>query len=330
MLADIMVNPLGIERKHVAAFNALWAFDNLFGASLGDRVFGGLKEELDRKIRAVISGRAGDRIQPITTLPTLDLETFERDFYTRARPVVFKGGAAGWPCVRMWSPEYFAEHFGDRLVDIGDDKYTDRGGVVDRMPLREAITLMRGNSSRYVRFSSFFTENPALLAALDPEFERRVRKFMLSKGATQLFMGGRGTSTELHAAMTNNMFIQLWGQKDWLLFHPANNPLVRPIREGSPTFRSELRRGDLDELFGISVRLEAGDILYLPPFYWHYVSNPTFSIGMAYRWLALVPSLRTSPMMTLLTAMATNPSPFLFFFDVKRGNSAPHFFRLRR
>jgi hypothetical protein len=306
------------------AFGALWFGENILGRNLGARMVRPLKDKVEARVRmSTIPGA----MQEIDRLERFSVEIFEREYYRRGRPVVFSGAARDWACVREWSPDFFRTHYGHSRVEVGDDKYSDRGGTVDVLPLSEAVPMLQQSSVRYIRFSSFLTENPQLVEMLDAGFRRDVRKFMLTKGATQMFMGNAGTSTELHAAMTNNMFVQVYGQKDWILVHPAHSALCKPVCENSPTFRSDLTAAEVKSLPGLHALLQPGDILYLPPFYWHYVINPTFSIGIAYRWLAVVPSLRTSSLMSLLTLVATNPSPFLFLLDIKSGNSAPHFFR---
>jgi hypothetical protein len=309
------------------AFSALWASENLLGRTLGARMVRPLKDKVEARVRQSTIPAA---MAEIDRLDGFSAEVFERDYYRRGRPVVFAGAARDWRCVREWSPDFFRERYGSSRVEVGDDRYSDRGGTVDTLPLSEAVPMLQQSSVRYIRFSSFLGEHPELVEMLDARFRRDVRRFMLTKGATQMFMGNAGTSTELHAAMTNNMFVQVYGQKDWILVHPSHSALCKPVCENSPTFRSDLSATEVKKLPGLHALLQPGDILYLPPFYWHYVMNPTFSIGVAYRWLAVVPSLRTSSLMALLTLLATNPSPFLFLFDIKRGQSAPHFFRRQK
>ena len=58
---------------------------------------------------------------------------------------------------------------------------------------------------------------------------------------------------------------------------------------------------------GYRVTLEAGDVLYNPPFYWHYVHNPTDSLGVGVRFYDVPSMLRVAPTQALLTVLATNP-----------------------
>lgn len=320
-----MDNALGLKDRDVRAYNRLWVLRNITPFKSIKRKLESKNERLLQKMRTE-SAFAGS-LQDIPVLDDLDFDDFIVNFYKAGKPVVYRQCAADWECVKQWSPQYFMEKYADYRIDVGDHKYSDEGGRVDTLPLKEAIPILMHDATRYVRFSSFFTHNPELIDMIDPAFREKTAKLMLTKGSTQLFMGTAGTYTDLHAAMTNNMFVQINGRKEWFLFHPDNNPFTMPYCENSPTFRSRLLYKDLSSLAGLHAICEPGDVLYLPPFYWHFVRNLDFSIGMSYRWLAIKPSYRVSPVMTLLTAIATNPSPFLFMFDIKKGNSAPLFFR---
>jgi Cupin-like domain len=320
-----MYNSLGIKKKRVRAYNRLWVMRNLMPIKSVKRKLEAKNERLLQKIRSETNFTGG--VTEIDSHTVFDFDDFVNNYYNKGKPVVYRQTAANWACVKQWTPQYFIDHYGDYMLDVGDHKYSDEGGRVDSLPMREAVPLLQSDPKRYVRFSSFFTDNPALIEMIDPVFREKTKKLMLTKGSTQLFMGAAGTYTDLHAAMTNNMFVQINGRKEWLLFHPDNNPFTIPYCENSPTFRSKLMENELSQLYGLHALCEPGDMLYLPPFYWHFVRNHDFSIGMSYRWLAIKPSYRVSPVMTFLTAVATNPSPLLFMLDVKKGKSAPLFFR---
>src|SRR4051794_27975384 len=95
-------------------FNLLWTWENLVGRHLDKRR--GALATWEAKLQAAAPS---PRLQEIERLDTLDLKRFERDYYRKARPVVFTGAARDWACVRRWSPDWLAEHYGDRPVDVG-------------------------------------------------------------------------------------------------------------------------------------------------------------------------------------------------------------------
>ena len=57
-----------------------------------------------------------------------DFETFVKEYYSRMRPVVLKGGIDHWPALKRWTPEYLREKVGHAEVEIqygrdGDPNY---------------------------------------------------------------------------------------------------------------------------------------------------------------------------------------------------------------
>ena len=52
---------------------------------------------------------------------------------------------------------------------------------------------------------------------------------------------------------------------------------------------------------------QPGDVMYVPPYWWHQVRNPTPSIGVGYRFNDLPAMGRGSATQTLLLLLATDP-----------------------
>ena len=99
------------------------------------------------------------------------------------------------------------------------------------------------------------------------------------------------SSSPLHFDDVHNIFAQIRGKKRFLLFPPTNYLSFYPPLESdySPT----CSRVDADqpnlELFPkfpldkkIEVILNSGEILYLPPFWWHHVTALDENISLAF------------------------------------------------
>ena len=90
---------------------------------------------------------------------------------------------------------------------------------------------------------------------------------------------------------------------------------------------------DFDSCPGMAVTqvwectLESGDVLFNPPFWWHQVHNVTPSIGVGFRWFDLIDNLKSSPMGTALTLLATNPP--IWTATKHRANFAAIFKRMK-
>jgi Cupin-like domain len=118
-----------------------------------------------------------------------------------------------------------------------------------------------------------------------------------------LLCGKAGAVTPLHFDEQQNLFAQLHGRKRVRLFHPEDyaklypwplghpydrqSRIVLPPEPGSTVFESERDRERFPE-FGASpsteyyVDLEAGEVLYVPQYWWHQMEGETDNISMSW------------------------------------------------
>lgn len=126
---------------------------------------------------------------------------------------------------------------------------------------------------------------------------------MGSLKSAQLFASCRGVVSPLHYDALHNFFCQMSGEKSFLLWPPRATAALRPYpvthpmdRRSQLDLRNEAHRDVLDDpsLGGLQVRLAAGDLLYLPPYWWHEVRSDgleNISFGIWLRGLPPPPSL---------------------------------------
>ena len=116
----------------------------------------------------------------------------------------------------------------------------------------------------------------------------------LQHAAASIFSGGRVTNHKLtlfrhgfedmdvpmHWDPYNNFFVQLYGRKTVYLAHPFEGGLHVDMDEASPTFRHSTvdprhpdlpRHADFPEALALATRLEAGDLLYIPTNWHHFI-----------------------------------------------------------
>lgn len=311
-----------VDGRDMAAWNALWLADHVAGRRRVERALGGVRRGVEGRIAAAFA-RAGDGgLEPVDQREDLSPEAFFREYVRPNLPVVLKGAARDWVATRTWSPEAFAERFGDEpiiliraaaddLKDFESDGYRPAGGEVK---LRDVVADMLAGKDTYARFVPLLNQRPELRSDLDRAYIERMRPRGALGTYFQLFMGGAGTTTSLHNALGSNLFVEVYGRKTWWLYPPTYNPAIRPSLKRAPFFLSTLDPEAPDHgrfpLFrhvrGYKVTLEAGDILYNPPFYWHYVRNPTASIGVGVRFYDVPRILGASTTQGLLTLMASN------------------------
>ena len=72
----------------------------------------------------------------------LSRDEFLREYYTTNRPVIITGMMDDWPAMRKWNLDYFAEQFGDRVVEVqmgrtaGANYETEREKFIQQDPIR--------------------------------------------------------------------------------------------------------------------------------------------------------------------------------------------------
>jgi len=316
---------LGVDR---VVADALLCMDTYLGYRRTEKLAGRVRRWNLARLLARLEAEHGPAGPPPEAVPTrtaFDPEAFSSEFRRPGRPVVLKGLAAGFPAVARWSPAFFREHYGDVPVVTVDgsqralaDLEAGAGSFhTEAMTVREQVDRMLAGRTDYVSFfGDLFSRDPGLcedipLQQLEPLLSR---KRFAANPLFKLFMGASGTSTPWHCAELQNLFVQIHGRKDWVLAPPSSTPCLDPRITGwnqqychaMIDFRApDLERFPLyrhTQLFHAS--LEPGDLLYIPPFWWHYVVNPTVSIGLALWWPNVLPALRANPTLFFLTVLS--------------------------
>ncbi|HYD47019.1 MAG TPA: cupin-like domain-containing protein, partial [Terriglobales bacterium] len=183
--------------------------------------------------------------------------------------------------------------------------------------LGRLVASIRRGEKECLRFSAVIDENPELRHDLDMEWLSGFRSRWSLRGYPQFFLAPGGTYTPVHCAMESNAFVQVHGQKHWILQSAMYQPLLDPPADRMPYFRTDFLPEQPSAQFplgpyapGMEVVLDPGDVLYVPPFVWHYVENLTATIAVAYRFFYIRHALRSSWPLTLAKALATRPSLF--------------------
>ena len=116
-----------------------------------------------------------------------------------------------------------------------------------------------------------------------------------------VWLGAPHSLTPLHRDSTDNFALQLVGCKRWTIFPPQDAPyLYMSFVDASPggdfaTSAVDLRNSDLERFpafanaHPITFDLHAGEMLYLPMGWSHFVENLELSLMVNY-WLSVKPS----------------------------------------
>ncbi|HKG80019.1 MAG TPA: cupin-like domain-containing protein [Pyrinomonadaceae bacterium] len=228
------------------------------------------------------------------------LEGFQRDYVLRGEPVILTGIARHWPAFPMMTPNVLKQTFGEITVPVreSDDElnyFFGQSGGKSTMKLADYIDTISGPPSRgqtrpylgNIPFDHPLTRQylQRLKAALPfPDyFPNQIY------GDLRIWIGAAGQRSTIHNDNYHNLNAQLYGRKRFLLFAPEQyqqlyTSLVNetcwasPVDPDRPDYAQYPRFQDAEPREAI---LEAGDMLYIPIFWWHYVVALDLSISVS-------------------------------------------------
>lgn len=273
-----------------AAFNILFVLQQYFPRNEAIRQ---QKDAIRRRIAADLQRQGPARVIQAKRVELHSEDEFERKYLRPGIPVILDKAAADWTCTREWSFESFKRRFGHetiKLVDrkgLSDDDFIDAKEYTEEQNFGEFLDTVLAGGRKYMRFSPLLEKFPELMADFDQRYMRRMAHAAF--GVTFLaFIGGAGTVTPLHNAITPFFFINVCGIKRWTLIPNNFLAVLNPGSDGLGYNFSEanLDAVDPDRFTGLESidRMEAvlypGDILFVPSWTWHCVRNEAPTIGV--------------------------------------------------
>lgn len=240
------------------------------------------------------------RSEPVGRIDAVDalsgLDFFER-YYLRHRPVLIRGGLAGAPAVRTWTPDTLAERFGSERIEITARRDADPDYEINFRATTTSITLREladrlrtepaGNDFYLVARNDFF-RNPAfrpLRREIGAPADIVDAESPLS-GAVKLWIGPAGTLTPLHFDQHSILFAQIHGRKRFRLVPPFDAPklyLRRSFYSAVDPEAPDLARFPrFAEAWMAEVDVSPGDLLFLPAGWFHGVRSLDVSISATF------------------------------------------------
>lgn len=237
----------------------------------------------------------------VERIERFDAEQFSDDFVKCSKPVIIKNLFHDGGAFCDWSPDSLAAKLGSRQIDVwgaepgdkfirdqatGDhkinykmdfDKFIEKIKVFDEQQLRPYFSLsLPGNCPELmddVRLPGFLADKKHL--------------------SMRLWVGAKGTVTSLHYDLRNNFLFQIYGKKRLVLFDPYQSDCLYPFPKNSNVFyvsQVDMENPDLAKhpkfvkANSLTVTIDAGETLFLPPGWWHQVYTLETSIGLAFWW----------------------------------------------
>ncbi|HEY7789135.1 MAG TPA: cupin-like domain-containing protein [Vicinamibacterales bacterium] len=230
-------------------------------------------------------------------LMMLDAETASRfpDLAAQGQPLVVTGAMEQWPALRLWDYAYLR----DAEVKNGSPLpvfHASRRGMPMRpleqwLPLSEIVERLWNTrpADPFPEGSLFYAKQRGLQDF--PGLLRDVRRPLFYPDhlvEVNLWLGGAGCSSPLHFDYVDNLMCQVRGERRVLLYAPGQGralypayALREPTDESTPPHFSLVgnphtadpaafpRFADVRPAHDL--RLGPGEMLYIPPYWWHHV-----------------------------------------------------------
>ncbi len=231
----------------------------------------------------------------------IETQLSPRDFLIRyqkvKRPVVVRAVPELAALSEKWQPAYFATQAGDTevMVNYNRDGFYDhmrsvRNEAVTRqaMPLHEALTKIEaGEGSYYLQQLSIDKSLPRIKNDLPELPWLGFRRYVYIRN---LWIGAAGCITPLHFDHVHNFLLQVSGKKTFVLYPPQDSRYLYVNPKVRHTSMVDLEQPDLDRhplllrTSPMEITLEAGDLLYMPPRWWHHVRSLETNISVNIWW----------------------------------------------
>ncbi len=242
-------------------------------------------------------------IQPIQRIEKPSIHEFQTKFGLTNQPVIISGVAKEWAASSFWQPEMFKNMFGNisaplrasdneidvffgqsqeqKIMSIADyidsisssDLNGQRPAYLGNIPLNSPLTKQYFDLIKsHFNFPNYFPEN--------------------SGEEIRLWIGATNQKSTIHNDNYHNFNAQIFGNKTFLLFSPEEYKKLSIVKIDDELWSSPIdpQQPDLDkfpsfnEINGLEAKLQPGDILFIPAFWWHQARTITTAINLN-RWV---------------------------------------------
>lgn len=224
------------------------------------------------------------------------------------RPVIITGMMEDWPAMHLWGDnwDYLLRVAGHRTVpvEVGGEYVSEEWGQ-QLMTLKDFVSdHVEGSGGGYLAQHELLDQIPVLkkdilvpdyTTILLPDEEDDASgssNCVLEPPRINAWFGPSGTVSTCHTDPFHNLLSQVIGSKAILLFDPQYSPDMYP-HPGLMSNTSQIDvLGDVDpgkfprfaSVPRLKCSLKAGEMLYIPPLWWHSVRSLTPSFSVSFWW----------------------------------------------
>ncbi|PHU29119.1 putative lysine-specific demethylase JMJD5 [Capsicum chinense] len=227
----------------------------------------------------------------------LSLEAFLKDHYLSGSPVVIRDSMDHWPAKNKWNDmNYLRKVAGFRTIPVEVGKnYLCPEWKQELITFSEFIERIRSNDATTVE-TTYLAQHQLFDQIQELRQDIVIPDYCFT-GAGEIrslnaWFGPAGTVTPLHHDPHHNILAQVVGKK-YVRLYPAS--LADELYPHSETMLCNSSQVDLDnidekefpKILDLEFQdciLEEGEMLYIPPKWWHYVRSLTTSFSVSFWW----------------------------------------------
>lgn len=233
--------------------------------------------------------------QKVSRKNLIPVEDFLCNYFIPTLPVIIMDGMTHWPATKKWKNlDYFRDALGCRTVPVEvGEHYLAPGWKQELMTMSELLKRFQIPATYarpYLAQHPLFEQIPKLREdILVPDYCAATGGELQTINA---WFGPSGTVTPLHHDPHHNLLSQVIGRKYVRLYSPVESDRLYPYKESMLSNSSQV---DLDNpdymkfplaenLPFLDCILEEGEMLYIPPKWWHYVRSLSLSFSVSFWW----------------------------------------------
>lgn len=266
---------------------------------LNDNIDQEEKDELSNKRIKVAPLKDKGLVNAIDRVCNPTIESFKSSFMDTGEPVILEKTIDYWPAFgdRQWSLEYIKSVAGFRTVpvEIGS-KYTEDDWSQKLLTIEEFVDkYIMGDTKEigYLAQHQLFDQIPELQRDISiPTYCSLTSDDSEEEDVDiNAWFGPKGTVSPLHFDPKHNLLAQVVGSKYIKLYAPDQTQFLYPASGLlSNTSQVYVENADSNQFPNFKHAtckeciLEPGDVLYIPPKYWHYVRSLDVSFSVSFWW----------------------------------------------
>jgi hypothetical protein len=236
------------------------------------------------------------RLEMVKREESLTKDEFLKRYKSQNTPVILENLSRDWPARDKWTLDYLCSVVGDNVVPLYGGGEPAKGhrhqhAHVAEMTFREFIAaLQQGENKLRMFFYNILEQAPQLMQ----DFSFPDMGLKLFKRLPVMFFGGKGAKVQMHFDIdyADLLLCHFGGKKRVYLFGPEQSKNLYHVPYSfSSLFDVDVDQPDFErfpalrKVEGQLAELNHGDVLYIPPGFWHYIIYDEVCFSLSLRAL---------------------------------------------